>query len=282
MLGDFLRSNKRIPVTKYNCIKPGTPIVVWNEKWEYFMQFGIFIHKDMVVCQQFKYDQSVGYIFSIRRYTLNVFTDRHKNDIYEYIPKFEYDYSFAVNNALSLDNGIILSGLRSVLGDDFVLWCLVGNDRFIQMFNGSRMGFHYKVPRRMIAKYYHHVIAIEEGFIINFAVPDTIDEKIYIRITLQEFQDLKNPQKVQYTDDNLTNRLVARNRALMALTGVVQFGRYNLITNNCEHFAVWCKTGKMKSFQVYNAFMTLGGLAISYFTRRPNPIVINSLRKYLL
>lgn len=25
---------------------------------------------------------------------------------------------------------------------------------------------------------------------------------------------------------------------------------YNLIVNNCEHFAVWCKTGKSKSYQV--------------------------------
>ncbi len=25
---------------------------------------------------------------------------------------------------------------------------------------------------------------------------------------------------------------------------------YNLLENNCEHFAVWCKTGQMKSFQV--------------------------------
>ena len=29
-------------------------------------------------------------------------------------------------------------------------------------------------------------------------------------------------------------------------------GGYNLITNNCEHFAVWCKTGRAKSSQVSN------------------------------
>ena len=26
--------------------------------------------------------------------------------------------------------------------------------------------------------------------------------------------------------------------------------QYNLITNNCEHFAIWCKTGAHKSYQV--------------------------------
>ena len=25
---------------------------------------------------------------------------------------------------------------------------------------------------------------------------------------------------------------------------------YHILDNNCEHFAVWCKTGRMKSFQV--------------------------------
>ncbi|OOM14321.1 lecithin retinol acyltransferase family protein [Clostridium saccharobutylicum] len=27
---------------------------------------------------------------------------------------------------------------------------------------------------------------------------------------------------------------------------------YNLVTNNCEHFAIWCKTGVSKSTQVDN------------------------------
>ena len=27
-------------------------------------------------------------------------------------------------------------------------------------------------------------------------------------------------------------------------------GEYNLVVNNCEHFAVWCKTGLHKSYQV--------------------------------
>jgi hypothetical protein len=26
--------------------------------------------------------------------------------------------------------------------------------------------------------------------------------------------------------------------------------RYNLVTNNCEHFAIWCKTGVSESHQV--------------------------------
>ena len=31
---------------------------------------------------------------------------------------------------------------------------------------------------------------------------------------------------------------------------------YNLIFNNCEHFALWCKTGRNRSVQVEKAFAT--------------------------
>ena len=41
---------------------------------------------------------------------------------------------------------------------------------------------------------------------------------------------------------------------------------YNLIFNNCEHFALWCKTGKSKSIQVEKAVtaaVVLGTIAIA-------------------
>jgi len=41
---------------------------------------------------------------------------------------------------------------------------------------------------------------------------------------------------------------------------------YNLLFNNCEHFALWCKTGKSKSIQVEKAVtvaIVLGTVAIA-------------------
>lgn len=32
---------------------------------------------------------------------------------------------------------------------------------------------------------------------------------------------------------------------------------YNFLTNNCEHFAVWCKTGEEKCFQLRDLFQSL-------------------------
>ena len=36
-------------------------------------------------------------------------------------------------------------------------------------------------------------------------------------------------------------------------------GDYNLVFNNCEHFAVWCKTGKHESSQVQRFLEAIGG-----------------------
>jgi hypothetical protein len=43
--------------------------------------------------------------------------------------------------------------------------------------------------------------------------------------------------------------------------------RYNLVFNNCEHFAIWCKTGRHRSTQVEGWLHTgsLGALAIGQF-----------------
>jgi cell wall-associated NlpC family hydrolase len=41
---------------------------------------------------------------------------------------------------------------------------------------------------------------------------------------------------------------------------------YNLLFNNCEHFALWCKTGRSKSVQVETAFtatIVLGAIAVT-------------------
>jgi hypothetical protein len=37
---------------------------------------------------------------------------------------------------------------------------------------------------------------------------------------------------------------------------------YNLLFNNCEHFILWCKTGKGQSRQVTNAFCTVALIGV--------------------
>jgi hypothetical protein len=49
-----------------------------------------------------------------------------------------------------------------------------------------------------------------------------------------------------------------------------QLGRegYNIVFNNCEHFAVWCKTGVKESSQVQRFFEEIGGTILKSQTHR--------------
>jgi len=55
-------------------------------------------------------------------------------------------------------------------------------------------------------------------------------------------------------------------RAQWVMKGAYQWEPYNLATNNCEHFATWCKTGSKTSKQVQvtvgGALLTVAGLAL--------------------
>ena len=46
---------------------------------------------------------------------------------------------------------------------------------------------------------------------------------------------------------------VARARSRLGETN------YNLLTNNCEHFVIWCKTGVSESMQISGMFRSLLG-----------------------
>ncbi len=43
---------------------------------------------------------------------------------------------------------------------------------------------------------------------------------------------------------------------------------YNLVTNNCEHFAIWCKTGISESKQVDNVLKTLSFFSLSFGVKK--------------
>lgn len=45
-------------------------------------------------------------------------------------------------------------------------------------------------------------------------------------------------------------------------------GDYNLVFNNCEHFALWCKTGVKESSQVQRFFEEIGGTILKSQTHR--------------
>ena len=157
-----------------------------------------------------------------------------------------YDDITVLNRALTaLDKPEDLPHFCS--GEEFVEWCFVG-----EPLEGNLVvsGIHIKASRGL---YDHHGI-----YLGNFNGTDLVAhysgfseplKKGEITITsLEEFQGdadtlyhiQYSPEVVAYSKFEIVDR--ARSR--------LDENSYNLFTNNCEHFAVWCITGEHRSEQV--------------------------------
>jgi len=100
--------------------------------------------------------------------------------------------------------------------------------------------------------YQHHGIDIGDGTVIHYRKPSEIIEitplpvfskgnKVYIR---------QYPQGFYFIDDVVIHRALSR----------LGENNYNLLFNNCEHFATWCKTGINDSQQVKDFIPTINKL----------------------
>ena len=99
--------------------------------------------------------------------------------------------------------------------------------------------------------YLHYGIYVGGGNVIHYRTQDYTDNnqshaKI-IETTLQEFAHgspvYREPEREGAKWDIVTVRTAKK----MLGSGL---GEYNLINNNCEHFANYCKYGKKESFQI--------------------------------
>jgi len=98
--------------------------------------------------------------------------------------------------------------------------------------------------------YNHCGIYVGDGKVIHFAAPAgsevSVENAVIHETTLEHFQDncllkiIKFPLSVRCFSAKKT---IERARSRIGEKG------YNFLTNNCDHFAVWCKTGKHCSLQ---------------------------------
>ena len=244
MFGDFLRNHEKINKSSLPHIAFGTPIVAKYSSNRY--QFGIYAEGEVIFQRCFKMSSLIFFSIekvSVKRFAINA-------EIYEYTPQFNYDRSIAYNNAsylYSKGKGKAMPALielRSVFGDDFALICMVGKDSFFKMFHQSKIGQHYQ-HRFMIGGLFpamHHLIVIEEEYVVHFSRGDTLSVPHIIKEDLHEvsnraFQKWNSKlKKVESKHEDLNSRIIARNRALLVFAGLIDFGEYNLVSNNCEHF----------------------------------------------
>jgi hypothetical protein len=88
----------------------------------------------------------------------------------------------------------------------------------------------------------HHGIDLGDGTVVHY-----LEGKQILRSPIDEFSLGEPLQVVPHNDADPVG--VTLRRAM----GRLGEERYNLLLNNCEHFAVWCKTGKHRSSQVEKA-----------------------------
>jgi len=90
--------------------------------------------------------------------------------------------------------------------------------------------------------YEHHGIDCGDGTVIHYRKPSEIIERTSIDTFSKGQKIYKRQYPIRYIPDTVLNRAESR-------LGEKQ---YNLLFNNCEHFATWCVTGVSKSQQVEN------------------------------
>lgn len=86
----------------------------------------------------------------------------------------------------------------------------------------------------------HHGIYIDDDQVIELS----LEGGGICSIPLPEFAEGRRVSVRHYKDCSSRKKVVQRAFSRLGESG------YNLLTNNCEHFATWCKTGKAKSAQI--------------------------------
>ena len=104
----------------------------------------------------------------------------------------------------------------------------------------------------------HHGIDLGDGTVAHY-----LEGREILRSPRLEFSRGQPITAVPYAPADCSPTGVTLRRAM----GRLGEQRYNLLFNNCEHFAHWCKTGRHRSSQVEDWLHTgsLGALALGQF-----------------
>jgi len=116
---------------------------------------------------------------------------------------------------------------------------------------------HLQAPRQH-GLFNHHGIDLGDGTVAHY-----LEGRAILRSPLEEFSRSQPVTVVEYPVEEVSAPGVTVRRAM----GRLGEQNYNLLFNNCEHFAHWCKTGRHRSSQVEDWLHTgsLGALAFGQF-----------------
>ena len=116
---------------------------------------------------------------------------------------------------------------------------------------------HLQAPRQH-GLFNHHGIDLGDGSVAHY-----LEGRAILRSPKEEFSRGQPISSVDYPEGSCSAPGVTVRRAM----GRLGEQNYNLLFNNCEHFAHWCKTGRHRSSQVEDWLHTgsLGALAFGQF-----------------
>jgi len=116
---------------------------------------------------------------------------------------------------------------------------------------------HLEVPRQH-GLFHHHGIDLGDGSVAHY-----LEGREILRSPLDAFSRGQPLSVVSYPEGECSPARVILRRAMSRLGEQ----NYNLLFNNCEHFAHWCKTGRHRSAQVEQWLQnsSLGALALGQF-----------------
>jgi len=139
----------------------------------------------------------------------------------------------------------------------------------MRMSAGYQPGDHLVVSRRV---YTHHGIYAGDGWVVH---------KDFSPVRLESLQTFGAGAKIRVCQrqpgDFPASTILAR--------AVSRLGedRYDLLTDNCEHFVRWCRNGKAESPQIAAGLRALGvGLAARALMLHPAVALTAGLAAYML
>lgn len=122
-------------------------------------------------------------------------------------------------------------------------------------------GDHLSASRGL---YRHHGIDCGDGTVVHFdGGPFGVGSGIVRRTSFAEFMGDGSVVLERHESSFDPNDVVRR-----ALSRLGESG-YDVLFNNCEHFATWCKTGRARSAQVRRVGTALAVVAFAMFAHIP-------------
>ncbi len=127
-------------------------------------------------------------------------------------------------------------------------------------------GDHLEVPRQH-GIFHHHGIDLGDGTIAHY-----LEGRKILRSPIKEFCSGQEFKVVNHPHP------LSRGVTLRRAIGRLGEQQYNLLFNNCEHFASWCKTGRHHSAQIDDFWKLQTNQALSIGTLIPNAMITGFVR----